>query len=195
MNMRLALIVLVAGLQACAPISRVTLLPQADGRATAVQVQSAAGVVDLTQPYQTAALQRDGRLEAQQSNAEEVSKRHGAVLALPLLPPVRFTLQFEPGTSTLTPDSQNQLPGILEQATARAGGEIQVVGHTDRTGSPQANDTLSLQRAQAVRNLLIQRGFEPALVEAIGRGEREPVVPTEANVNEPRNRRAEIIIR
>lgn len=193
--MRLALMVLVAGLQACAPISRVTLLPQADGRATAVQVQSAAGVVDLTQPYQTAALQRDGRLEAQQSNAEEVSKRHGAVLALPLLPPVRFTLQFEPGTSTLTPDSQNQLPGILEQATARAGGEIQVVGHTDRTGSPQANDTLSLQRAQAVRNLLIQRGFEPALVEAIGRGEREPVVPTEANVNEPRNRRAEIIIR
>lgn len=193
--MRLALIVLVAGLQACAPISRVTLLPQADGRATAVQVQSAAGVVDLTQPYQTAALQRDGRLEAQQSNAEEVSKRHGAVLALPLLPPVRFTLQFEPGTSTLTPDSQNQLPGILEQATARAGGEIQVVGHTDRTGSPKANDTLSLQRAQAVRNLLIQRGFEPALVEAIGRGEREPVVPTEANVNEPRNRRAEIIIR
>jgi OOP family OmpA-OmpF porin len=195
MNMRLALLVMVAGLQACAPISRVTLLPQADGRATAVQVQSAAGVVDLTQPYQTAALQRDGRLEAQQSNAEEVSKRHGAVLALPLLPPVRFTLQFEPGTSTLTPDSQNQLPGILEQATARAGGEIQVVGHTDRTGSPQANDTLSLQRAQAVRNLLIQRGFEPALVEAIGRGEREPVVPTEANVNEPRNRRAEIIIR
>lgn len=193
--MRLALIVLVAGLQACAPISRVTLLPQADGRATAVQVQSAAGVVDLTQPYQTAALQRDGRLEAQQSNAEEVSKRHGAVLALPLLPPVRFTLQFEPGTSTLTPDSQNQLPGILEQATARAGGDIQVVGHTDRTGSPQANDTLSLQRAQAVRNLLIQRGFEPALVEAIGRGEREPVVPTEANVHEPRNRRAEIIIR
>ncbi len=193
--MRLALLVLIAGLQACAPISRVTLLPQADGRATAVQVQSASGLVDLTQPYQTAALQRDGRLEAQQSNAEEVSKRHGAVLALPLLPPVRFTLQFEPGTSTLTSDSQNQLPGILEQATARAGGEIQVIGHTDRTGSPQANDTLSLQRAQAVRNLLIQRGFEPALVEAIGRGEREPVVPTEANVNEPRNRRAEIIIR
>ena len=193
--MRLALIVLVAGLQACAPISRVTLLPQADGRATAVQVQSAAGVVDLTQPYQTAALQSDGRLEALQSKAEEVSKRHGAVLALPLLPPVRFTLQFEPGTSTLTSDSQNQLPGILEEARARAGGEIQVIGHTDRTGSPQANDTLSLQRAQAVRNLLIQRGFEPALVEAIGRGEREPVVPTEANVNEPRNRRAEIIIR
>lgn len=195
MKLQALLLVLLGLLQGCAPLSRVTLLPEADGRATAVQVQSTSGVVDLTQPYQTAALQSDGRLEAQQSNAEEVAKRHGAVLALPLLPPVRFTLQFEPGTSTLTADLQNQLPGILKQATARAGGEIQVVGHTDRTGSPQANDTLSLQRAQAVRTLLIQRGFEPALVEAVGRGEREPVVPTEANVNEPRNRRAEIIIR
>lgn len=195
MKSQALLLVLLGLLQGCAPLSRVTLLPEADGRATAVQVQSTSGVVDLTQPYQTAALQSDGRLEAQQSNAEEVAKRHGAVLALPLLPPVRFTLQFEPGTSILTPDSQSQLSGILELASARAGGEIQVVGHTDRTGSPQANDTLSLQRAQAVRTLLIQRGFEPALVEAVGRGEREPVVPTEANVNEPRNRRAEIIIR
>jgi outer membrane protein OmpA-like peptidoglycan-associated protein len=195
MKLQALLLVLLGLLQGCAPLSRVTLLPEADGRATAVQVQSTSGVLDLTQPYQTAALQSDGRLEAQQSNAEEVAKRHGAVLALPLLPPVRFTLQFEPGTSILTPDSQSQLSGILELASARAGGEIQVVGHTDRTGSPQANDTLSLQRAQAVRTLLIQRGFEPALVEAVGRGEREPVVPTEANVNEPRNRRAEIIIR
>ncbi|CAM8665082.1 OmpA Outer membrane protein and related peptidoglycan-associated (lipo)proteins [Comamonadaceae bacterium] len=195
MKLQALLLVLLGLLQGCAPLSRVTLLPEADGRATAVQVQSTSGVLDLTQPYQTAALQSDGRLEAQQSNAEEVAKRHGAVLALPLLPPVRFTLQFEPGTSILKPDSQSQLSGILELASARAGGEIQVVGHTDRTGSPQANDTLSLQRAQAVRTLLIQRGFEPALVEAIGRGEREPLVPTEPNVNEPRNRRAEIIIR
>jgi len=195
MKLQVLWLVLVGFLQGCAPLSRVTLLPEGDGRATAVQVQSVSGVVDLTQPYQTAALQSDGRLEAQQSNPEEVAKRHGAVLALPLLPAVRFTLQFEPGTSILTPDSQSQLSGILEQASARAGGEIQVVGHTDRTGSPQANDTLSLQRAQAVRTLLIQRGFEPALVEAIGRGEREPLVPTEPNVNEPRNRRAEIIIR
>ena len=195
MKLQVLWLVLVGFLQGCAPLSRVTLLPEGDGRATAVQVQSASGVVNLTQPYQTAALQSDGRLEAQQSNPEEVAKRHSAVLALPLLPAVRFTLQFEPGTSILTPDSQSQLSGILEQASARAGGEIQVVGHTDRTGSPQANDTLSLQRAQAVRTLLIQRGFEPALVEAIGRGEREPLVPTEPNVNEPRNRRAEIIIR
>ena len=90
---------------------------------------------------------------------------------------------------------RQQLPAILSQARALPGGELVVVGHTDRTGSPQANDVLSLQRAQAVRNLLIAQGFQPELVEAVGRGEREPAVPTEANVDEPRNRRAEIIVR
>nr|WP_315464057.1 OmpA family protein [uncultured Rhodoferax sp.] len=195
MTLRLTLLLACALLQACAPLSRVTLLPQADGRPTAVQVQSASGLVDLTQPYQTASLERNGQLAAAQSGADEVNARYGALLALPMLPAVQFTLQFEPGTSTLTGASQAQLPGILEQASSRAGGEILVVGHTDRTGSPQANDALSLQRAQSIRELLIQRGFDPVLIEAVGRGEREPVVPTEPNVDEPRNRRAEIFIR
>ncbi len=195
MTSRFALLLLVVYLQACAPLSRVTLLPEGDGRSTSVQVQTTSGAVDLTQPYQTAVLQRDGGLQAEQSSAEAVNAAHGPLLALPILPSVRSTLHFEPGTSTLTADSQSQLPRILAQAGDRAGGEILVVGHTDRTGSPQMNDTLSLQRAQAVRALLVEQGFAPELVEAVGRGEREPVVPTEANVNEPRNRRAEIIIR
>ena len=83
----------------------------------------------------------------------------------------------------------------MASAQARAGGEIVVTGHTDRQGSVQANDQLSLQRAQAVRALLIERGFKANLIEAVGRGEREPLVPTEDEVAEPRNRRAELLVR
>ena len=181
---------------ACAPLSRVTLLPEADGRATAVQVQGTGGANQvLDQPYAVAAVQRQGSVDREQTTADAVQKQHGALLALPLPQAQRFVLQFEPGTATLTPDSQSQLPGILAQAQALPGGELVVVGHTDRTGSPQVNDVLSLQRAQAVRALLVEQGFQPELIEAVGRGEREPVVPTEANVDEPRNRRAEIIVR
>lgn len=181
---------------ACAPLSRVTLLPEADGRATAVQVQGTGGANQvLDQPYAVAAVQRQGRVDREQTTADAVHKQHGALLALPQPQAQRFVLQFEPGTATLTPESQAQLPAILAQARSLPGGELVVVGHTDRTGSPQANDVLSLQRAQAVRNLLVGQGFQPELIEAVGRGEREPVVPTEANVDEPRNRRAEIIVR
>lgn len=180
---------------ACTPLSRVTLLPEPDGRATAVVVQGARSAQVLDQPYAVAAVQRTGGVDRAQTTADEVQQRHGALLALQPPGLQRFVLQFEPGTAMLTPESQAQLPGILVQARALPGGELVVVGHTDRTGSPQANDVLSLQSAQAVRNLLIAQGFQPELIEAVGRGEREPVVPTEANVDEPRNRRAEIIVR
>ena len=60
-------------------------------------------------------------------------------------------------------------------------------------GSVMYSDPVTTVKPRRIS--LVQRGFAPERIEAIGRGEREPVVPTEANVNEPRNRRAEIIIR
>ncbi|HPR43628.1 MAG TPA: OmpA family protein, partial [Ottowia sp.] len=53
----------------------------------------------------------------------------------------------------------------------------------------------SLKRAQAVRQLVIDRGFDADRVVAAGRGEREPVVPTADEVDEPKNRRVEIEVR
>jgi outer membrane protein OmpA-like peptidoglycan-associated protein len=192
---RVALGLAVAALGACAPVTRVTLLPDAQGRATSVSVQSKDGNQVLAQPYHVAAVQHNGTVNVDITTAQEIQKRHGAMLALQPPPEQRYLLQFETGTSRLTTDSQAQLPGILAQAMARTGGEMVVVGHTDRVGAPKANDALSLQRAQVVRELLIAQGFKPELIEAVGRGEREPVVPTEPNVDEPRNRRAEIIVR
>ena len=103
-------------------------------------------------------------------------------------------------TSTIAPlvAAASDLTGRLDILVcnhARSGGEIVVVGHTDRQGAADANDALSLRRANAIRDLLIGKGFRPELVEAVGRGEREPVVPTDDDVPEPRNRRAEIFVR
>jgi outer membrane protein OmpA-like peptidoglycan-associated protein len=42
---------------------------------------------------------------------------------------------------------------------------------------------------------MIERGFAPDRIDAVGRGEREPVVPTEDEVAEPRNRRADVLVR
>jgi outer membrane protein OmpA-like peptidoglycan-associated protein len=124
-----------------------------------------------------------------------VRKAHPLLLTLQPQAPERFVLQFEPGTSQLTAASQSQLADVIARAKERAGGEIVVTGHTDRQGTQEANDKLSLERAQAIRTLLIERGFKAELIEAVGRGEREPLVPTEDEVAEPRNRRAELLVR
>jgi len=73
--------------------------------------------------------------------------------------------------------------------------EVVVTGHTDRVGSVEANDRLSLARAEAVRDLLVAAGVARSAVTAVGRGEREPAVPTADEVAEARNRRVEIKIR
>jgi outer membrane protein OmpA-like peptidoglycan-associated protein len=73
--------------------------------------------------------------------------------------------------------------------------EVTVIGHTDRVGSIESNDALSLQRAQTVRDLILQSGIQPITLEVAGRGEREPLVPTADDVPEAQNRRVEINLR
>jgi OmpA-OmpF porin, OOP family len=70
-----------------------------------------------------------------------------------------------------------------------------VVGHTDRQGSLEYNDGLSLRRAERVRAQLVRIGIAGERIGVAGRGERAPLVPTEDGVAEPRNRRVEIIVR
>ena len=182
-------------LAACAPATRVVLLPQEGVPTAAVEVQSQSTHVVLAKPYQVAEVRERGEVEQKQTDASDVQKRYGQLLSVQPAPEQRFTLFFMPGGSALTPDSTTALADILSRATERSGGEVVVIGHTDRVGTVESNDALSLQRAQAVRQLVIGRGFDAARVDAVGRGEREPVVPTADEVDEPKNRRAEIVVR
>lgn len=196
MNHRLLFaLALCALLAACAPTTRVTLLPQADGSASGVIVTTREGQQVLNQPFQVAEVARSGRVGTATTSADAVRQSYPQLLAQRLPAPEKFLLEFEPGTSQLTAESQARLADIVARAQARSGGEIVVTGHTDRQGSLEANDKLSLERAHAIRTLLIERGFKRELIEAVGRGEREPVVPTDDEVAEPRNRRAELLVR
>lgn len=182
-------------LSACAPITRVILLPQADEQPSAVVVTSPKGEQLIDQPYQVIEITRSGSLSVDQTTEEEVLKRYPHLMAMQPPEPASFTLEFEPGTPTLTADSQELMSELIERARARAGGEIVITGYTDRQGSVEDNDKLSLERAIAVRALMIEGGFRPELIEAVGRGEREPLVPTEDEVAEPRNRRVVMQVR
>ncbi len=191
----LCVLALLTTLAACAPATRVILLPESSGHATALEVKSSAGSQRLSLPYQTAEVAKNGQLQLGTTHAQAVQDRYGAAFTQTPLADMQFLLYFEPGGSQLTADSQALLPGILRQARQRAGGEIIVTGHTDRVGALEANDALSLKRAQAIRELLLAQGFQPELVDAVGRGERAPLVPTEDEIAEPKNRRAEVVVR
>jgi len=68
-----------------------------------------------------------------------------------------------------------------------------VVGHTDTVGREASNFELGLNRAEAVRDYIMARGYQNVRVES--RGENDLAVPTGDNVEEWRNRRVELITR
>ena len=177
-----------------APPTQVILLPQPGG-AGAVEVSTAAGSQRIDRGYAEATVQASGAITAQQLDAAQVNTRYARLLAVQPAPAQDFTLYFDTGGVVLTPQSEAALKTLLALARERPGGEIVVIGHTDRVGSVQSNDALSLQRARAVRETIIADGFDPNRITAAGRGERDPAVPTDDEVAEPRNRRTEVIVR
>ena len=184
-----------AVLAACAPTTRVVLLPDSGGKSTAVVVRNADSEQVLGQPYATTQAREHGSLKAEASSAERVNKDYGDVIRLTPPAAATYTLQFLTGGATLTPQSQAELEAILTAAVARPGGEIIITGHTDTTGTPEANDRISQERANALRDLLVGRGFPQERIRAVGRGQRELLVQTGPGVDEAQNRRVSIVVR
>ena len=184
---------------ACAPLTKVTLLPQADGTPSAVLVTSGAPTKRSEQllnvPYQQAIGQEDKALKVATTTAADVQKAHPQLFAAMPSKANKYILNFLPGGTTLTPESEAQLPALLADVAQRSGADLVVTGHTDTTGALAANDELSLKRAQVVAQLLVSKGANGSRIEAVGRGKRELLVPTADEVNEPKNRRVEILVR
>lgn len=185
-----------AGLLAAAACTteRVVLLPSADGARSAVVVRDKQGEVLLDQPY--AAVKRQAGANAgYHSSPEEVQARFAGALAAQPARPASYVLYFEAGGNVLTAESQAALATIRKEIAERAASEVMVIGHTDRVGSVEGNDKLSQKRAEGLRDLLIEAGVPADKLEAVGRGERDPLVQTADEVDEPKNRRVEINVR
>lgn len=183
------------GVTACAPLTKVTLLPQADGTTSSVLVTSGKSEQLLTTPYQQAIGQEDKALKLATTTDAEVQKAHPQLFAAMPSKANKYVLNFLPGGTNLTPESEAQLPALMADVTQRSGADLVVTGHTDTTGALQANDELSLKRAQVVAQLLVAKGAAESRIEAVGRGKRELLVPTADEVDEPKNRRVEILVR
>ncbi|HKT78878.1 MAG TPA: OmpA family protein [Vicinamibacterales bacterium] len=126
---------------------------------------------------------------------KDVQRLFGDALAAMPPAPALFTLYFEFESDSLTPDSRALVPQVLEAVRTRPSPEVTIVGHTDTTGSSSTNFQLGLRRATALRTILVAAGMNANLIELKSHGELDPLVPTDDNVAEPRNRRVDISVR
>jgi peptidoglycan-associated lipoprotein len=87
---------------------------------------------------------------------------------------------FKFGSWELTPDSEKGLKALVKLLNDNPNITIELAAHTDMVGNNQANQQLSLRRAQSVVNYLIKHGIANERLTPIGYGEEKPVVVTEA---------------
>ena len=180
----------------CASVNTfVVLLPEEGGAASAVTVGEGSQRTVLDKPYSAAVVDSQRNIETKTVTAEDAKRTFAEALAAQPPPSINFTLYFETNSLEVTPASRPALDALFAEVAKRQAVEVQVTGHTDRVGSQADNDRLSLQRAEAVRALLIQRGVQASFLRAVGRGEREPLIPTPDEQAEPGNRRVEVTVR
>lgn len=103
-------------------------------------------------------------------------------------------LNFEAATTQLTPDSQPTVTNLASVLKAYPNAQVQLVGFTDNTGSPEANQTLSQNRADAVKGILVNQGVPAERISTQGQGQNNPVASNDTDEGRLRNRRTELIV-
>ncbi len=106
----------------------------------------------------------------------------------------KYLVFFGLSQSKLTPEARDVVAKAAEQYKETGAVSITVTGNTDTTGSKAYNQKLSERRAAAVADELVRQGVPATTIATVGDGQNNLLVPTGDGVNEPQNRRAEIVM-
>lgn len=111
--------------------------------------------------------------------------------------PKRFVfdhLNFESSTTQLTPQSNTTVTNVSKIMACYPNMKVELDGHTDNTGNPDANKMLSENRADAVKSLLVQSGIDPQRITTQGFGDERPIASNDTDEGRARNRRTELVV-
>ena len=133
--------------------------------------------------------ERDMRAALASSEAAAVS-REGNLLAVTF----KGDVTFDTNSTVVRPGLYSELDRVARVMNQYPNTLIRVEGHTDSRGSNEYNMDLSNRRANAVRNLLVQRGIAGSRIEVVGFGETMPVASNDIEAGRQKNRRVEIKI-
>lgn len=105
-------------------------------------------------------------------------------------------IEFKVNSSKISENAYPVVNSLGEALTSSTGQGMQVrlVGHTDSAGDKGYNQTLSLKRAEAVKNYLaVHFNIDPERIEIQGMGEEQPIASNDSSLGRAQNRRVEVI--
>jgi outer membrane protein OmpA-like peptidoglycan-associated protein len=111
----------------------------------------------------------------------------GAISDLVALEPI----QFDDSSATIKAESIPTLERAVEILAADPAARVEIGGHTDDVGPAEGNARLSVRRAEAVRDFLVEAGIDPQRLVAVGYGEDRPIADNTTDAGRATNRRIE----
>lgn len=193
-------ILALVGMASCAASrSLIVLLPDPDGHVGTIRVETNKGFIAVDKSYQAVAIitrQAPESLSGMTRKQVEVKFER----ALDVEPAQRFRFSKQAfycrrNSTELVPESVAELSKTILQMNAQPPLEIYVVGHADRVGTEKYNHQLSRKRAQALEQELVAGGINSKIILVSYLGESNPQIDTPDEVEEPRNRRVELILK
>ncbi len=105
---------------------------------------------------------------------------------------VSFNLYYAPRVNEITPKSMSILDKAVGFLKEHPEYKVKIIGHTDNVGDDDYNLKLSKERAEDVLKLFNRKGISFNRLEAIGKGEAEPMESNDTDEGRALNRRIEV---
>lgn len=183
-------------LSGCQSVTTLILMPDESGKVGAITVKTPSDIRLINEAYNSVTTKQgtSSLSETQALSEAQVDQEYAALLKAQPAKPSSIILYFVSGSTNLVKESLAIIPQMVDQIKAQMPTEISIIGHTDTTGTDNINDKLSFERAKAVEKILKDNMPTLNIVSIQSFGSKDLLVPTPPNVDEPRNRRVEILI-
>lgn len=187
----------ILALSGCAQKTTVALLADPDGHVGSLAVASDGGETELKRAAEATVVGGRDKKPTDPTilTEKQIADQFSVVLAALPVKPEHFILYFDKGSSNLAEDAEAMLQQILQSIANRKSKSISIVGHSDTAGDRDLNLRLSRDRTLTVYQVLLTRGVEKTHMTRTSHGKENPLIKTADNVDEPRNRRVEVIVR
>ena len=126
-----------------------------------------------------------------EDNKEDVSKKEVTVVTKNKNDDLMQIIYFDFDQFNLSKVSKNKIKLFINE-NKKLINEFLIIGHTDTKGSKDYNLSLSIKRAEVVRELLIKYGIKKSSIKIIGKGEENLAINTPDDTRQPANRRVEV---
>jgi len=138
------------------------------------------------------------RMQQQKQAMEQATKGTGVAVTQTqdnqLKLEIPSDISFDTGRSDIKPNFSSILDRFANSLREHQATTVNIVGHTDSTGSDAVNDPLSVNRAASTRDYLAARGVASNRINISGQGSRQPIADNNSEGGRAKNRRVEIYV-